>query len=96
MSLLQLTVEEIKIPSEMRVGPHYRLRSLVTLLTWFDTVDMVDSVETVDTDDTVQTIPTVLHCYNSSMYAYVYCQERLERYWNGLLQNEQKVGVDGW
>ena len=27
--------------------------------------------------------------------AYVYCQEKLERYWNGLLLNEQKVGEDG-
>ena len=62
MSLLELAVEEIKIPSEMEVAPHYRLRSLVTLLTWFDTVDMVDSVETVDTDDTVHTIQTALHC----------------------------------
>ena len=35
MSLLELTVEEIKIPSEMEVAPHYRLLSLmVTLLTW--------------------------------------------------------------
>ena len=34
MSLLELAVEEIKIPSEMEVAPHYTLRSLVTLFTW--------------------------------------------------------------
>merc|ERR1711899_664976 len=35
MSLLELTVEEIKIPSEMEIAPHYRLLSLMgTLLTW--------------------------------------------------------------
>ena len=35
MSLLELTNEQIKIPSEMEVAPHYRLLSLmVTLFTW--------------------------------------------------------------
>jgi len=49
MSLLELTVEEIKMPSEMEVAPHYRLLSLmVTLFTWFDTVDLVDTVETAE------------------------------------------------
>ena len=48
MSLLELTVEEIKMPSEMEVAPHYRLLTLVTLLTWFDTVGMVDTVETAE------------------------------------------------
>ena len=28
------------------------------------------------------TIQTVLHDLNSSMYAYMYCKERLEHYWN--------------
>ena len=49
MSLLELTVEEIKMPSEMEVAPHYKLLSLmVTLFTWFDTVDLVDTVETAE------------------------------------------------
>ena len=50
-----------------------------------DTVDTVDTIDTVDTVDTVYTIETALHCYNISMYACIYCQGRLERYWNGLL-----------
>ena len=50
-----------------------------------DTVHTVDIVDTVDTVDTVYTIETALHCYNISMYACIYCQGRLERYWNGLL-----------
>ena len=38
-----------------------------------DTVHTVDIVDTVDTVDTVYTIETALHCYNISMYAYIYC-----------------------
>ena len=26
-----------------------------------------------------------LHCLNSSIYAYIYCKGRLERYWNVLM-----------
>ena len=59
------------------------------------TVDMVYNVDTVDTVYTVYIIQTVLLCFHISMYAFIYCQERLERYWNGLLLNEQKVGEDG-
>ena len=48
---------------------------------------------------TVYTIQTALHCLNISKYAY-YClyilYERLGRYCNGLMKNEQKVGVDVW
>ena len=31
-----------------------------------------------------------------SMYAYIYCKERLERDWSGLVQNEQKVWLSDW
>ena len=39
---------------------------------------------------TVYTIQTTSHCLNSGMYAYIYIVRK------GLLQNERKVGVDGW
>ena len=47
-----------------------------------DIVDTDDLVYTVDTVYTVYTIRTALHCSNSSMYAYIYCKDRLERYYN--------------
>ena len=60
-----------------------------------NTVNTVDTVDTVDNVYTVYTIQAVLHCLNISMYVYIYCQEKLERYWSGLVQNEQNVEVDG-
>ena len=39
---------------------------------------------------------TVLRCFHSSMYAYIYCQGRLERYWNGLKCFFAKSGVGDW
>ena len=30
------------------------------------------------------------------MYACIHCYGRLERYWNGLMSNEQKVEWSGW
>ena len=47
----------------------------------------------VDNVYTVYTIETALHCYNISMYACIYCQGRLERYWNGLLSCSAKCGL---
>ena len=40
-------------------------------------------------------IQTALHYLDSSRYAYRYCQERLERYWNGMLSFSAKNGVTG-
>ena len=40
---------------------------LLTLLTWFTLFTLVYTV------DKFYTIQTVLHCLNSSMYAYIYC-----------------------
>ena len=45
---------------------------------------------------TVYTVQTDSHCLNSSMYAYLYCYGRLERYWNGLMGFSKKnVGLEG-
>ena len=38
---------------------------------------------TTHTVFTVYTIQAALHC--SSIYAYLYCKGRLERYWKGLI-----------
>ena len=54
------------------------------------TFDTVDTAYTVDSVYTVYTIQVALHC----MYAYIYGQERLERYWNGPLSNEKIFGPD--
>ena len=43
------------------------------------------TVYTVYTVYIVNTIQTAFHCLNSSMYAYIYCEGRLERGWNGLM-----------
>ena len=43
---------------------------------------MAYTVDTVDTVDTVYTIETA----QISACMPIYCQERLERYWNGLLR----------
>ena len=63
-----------------------------------DMVDAVDMVYTVDSIYTVYNIQTALHCVNSSMYAYLYCKERLKRYWNGLKHFWAKCvsGSSGW
>ena len=74
----------------MEVAPRYTQLTLPV-----GTVYTVDTVDTVETVQTVYTIETALHCLNIWMYAYIiqykYCQERLERYWNGLLCYEQNV-----
>ena len=61
----------------MELAPCY---TLITVLTWFIyivemvcIVVMVYTIDMVYTADTVYTIQTVLHCLNSSMYAYVNC-----------------------
>ena len=72
-----------KIPSEMEVALHYILLSLFTLFALFDTVF------------TVYTIQTAYHCLNRSMFAYLYCYGRLERY-NGHLSFWAKYWVTGW
>ena len=59
-----------------------------------DMVDAVDMVYTVDSIYTVYNIQTALHCVNSSMYAYLYCKERLKRYWN-LMMGLAKSGLMG-
>ena len=69
----------------MKVAPRYTLLtlfSLLTLLPLFDTVF------------TVYTIQTTLHCWNSNMYAYVYCKGRLERYGNGFMGFWPKSGME--
>ena len=53
----------------MEVAPRFTLLTLLTLLTLFS----------------LFTIQTAFHCSNSSMYAYIYCLGRLERYWKGLM-----------
>ena len=52
----------------MDVAPRYKLLTLFTLLS------LVCSV------DNNYTIEAALHCKNISMYAYIYCWRRLERY----------------
>ena len=64
----------------MEVAPRYKLHAY--------TVDTVDTVNMVYTVDMVYTIQTALHCWNISMYAFIYCLERLEHYWSELVQNE--------
>ena len=59
----------IKLSSEMEEALHYMPLTLFTLLTLLS----------VDTIDTVYTIQIALHCLNSSMYAFKYSLERLER-----------------
>ena len=54
-----------------------------------DTVDTVDMVYTVNTVNTLYTIETALHSQNIGMFAYIYCKERSEHYWN-------KMSVTGW
>ena len=39
----------------------------------------------------INTIKTALCCSNNSRFACIYCSGRLERYWNGLMRNEQNV-----
>ena len=73
----------------MEVAPRYKLITLYTLLTLFYIVYISSTAYTVYT---VFTIQTALHCLNSCMYAHIYCQERLECYWNGLMQIVQNVG----
>ena len=40
---------------------------------WNTEENTVRDVDTVDTVDAVYTIETALHCFNSSMYACMYC-----------------------
>ena len=46
---------------------------------------------------TLYTVQTAIHCWNSSVYAYIYCKGRLERYWNGLISfwSKSGSGLDG-
>ena len=52
------------------------------------------TLDTVETAYTVYDIETAFHCLNFSMYAYIYCMERLKRYWNGLMQVVAKSRID--
>ena len=66
----------------MEVATYYKLLTLLilfTLLAWF----------------TLLTLLILLKMKNSSMYANLYCLERLERYWGALKSDEQKVGWIG-
>ena len=60
----------------METAPRYKLLTLSTLLTLFCTV---------------YTIENALRCLHVSMYIPIYCEERLEHNWSGLLMNEQNV-----
>ena len=48
---------------------------------------LVDTVDTIDNVETSYTVQTALHCLNISIYVYIYCLERLERHWNGLMHS---------
>ena len=77
-----ITEKAKKLKNIIRDGGGSALYAVYTV----DTVDIVDTVEAVDIVDTVKTIQTALHYFKTSgMYAYIYYEEWLELYWNGLM-----------
>ena len=52
------------------------------------------TLDTVESACTVYDIETAFQCLNLSTYAYIYCKERLKRYWNGLMQVVAKSRID--
>ena len=65
----------------IRDGGSTALLTLLTLLTWF----------------TLLTLFILFKVLKQQHICFKYWLERLERSWNGLVQNEKKVGLgDGW
>ena len=76
----------------MEVALHYKLFTLLTLLTmltWFTQLTLLTLLSLLTLFILLKLLYNALQCI--SMYAYIYCYGRFERYWSGLGSDEQKT-----